>query len=231
MSHYELLRIIRIGLNDIMNSEDKNTIILLYKLSLLVRNTNDDRFIKLFMMNYMNFYYAHIEFIKGIEHMSDENINIIKDIITNSFDLFVKDRKSDDENYRNLYHRRRESFLNVDINTIRSVIKEELLSGIHHELDNIEKIKEYVDSISYEEQAQLEKINIDDELERLKEKRQCKYTEEGNFAEDEEELNIVIRNINKKGYRSNHLHIHVYDTFDNTIYHILNNQKFVYEKT
>ena len=230
MSHYELLQIIRIGLNYIMNSSNKDNIILLYKLSLLIKNTHDERFINLFMINYMNYYYSHLEFIRGIEKMSDNDIESIKEIILKSFDMFVINSKIDDAAYNNLYQKRRESFINLDINAIRNIIIEELLSGIHQEIDNIEKIKEYIKSISYEKQSELEKININYEIDKLKEKRKCKYTEDGNFEEDEEELNIIIRNINKKGYCSNHLHIHVYDMFDNTIYQILYKEKIVYKK-
>lgn len=230
MSHYELLQIIRIGLNDIMNNDDKDDIVLLYKLSILIKNTSDERFINLFMINYMNYYYSHLELIIGIEKMSDSNIHSIKEIILKSFDMFVMNRKNNDKEYKNLYHKRREIFINTDINIIRNIIIEELLSGIYQETDSIEEIKENINSISYEKRSELEKINIDYEIEKLKEKRKCKYTEEGNYEEDEEELNIIIRNINKKGYCSNHLHIHVYDVLDNTICHILNRDNLVYKK-
>ena len=36
----------------------------------------------------------------------------------------------------------------------------------------------------------MEEFNIELIISKLKEKRKCKYTEEGNYEEDEEELNI-----------------------------------------
>lgn len=87
-------------------------------------------------------------------------------------------------------------------------------------------------SIDYSEEKRIEDIDIDFEISKVKGKLINKYTEEGNYEEDESVLNIIVDNINKKGYTSHHLHIYVYEALDKAINKIFredsNNHQKVY---
>ena len=80
------------------------------------------------------------------------------------------------------------------------------------------------------ELSRLEKIDIDFEFSKLKAKRKYKYTEEGNYEDDENILTTVENNLNRRGYTSHHLHVFVYDEIDNAIKKIVNETKENYQK-
>ena len=229
MSRCEIIPFIQQGLNYILDKKKIEDIICLYKLSVLIKNNCNEDFIKLFALKYIDYYVGCFEFIKGIENMTDNNIGEIKTIMINSYDIAYNHMKKNDD-YSKKYYERRESFMNLSIEDFRKYIIEELLSGIHTIQENIESLKEIADSIDYCERDRLEKIDIDFEISKVKEKLINKYTEEGNFEADENVLNIVINNLNKKGYTSNHLHIYVYESLDKAIMKIFREKGKNYQK-
>lgn len=221
MSQYEVLLFIQYGLNQIIDKKEIESIIDLYKLSLLIKNNNDDNYKKIFITKYIDYYQGRVEFINGIKNMSDSMIEEIKRIIINSTDSYIKYTKFNHEEYINKYLIRRTNFLNLSSSEIRKAIIEEQLSGIHSQIDDINVLYEKAKTINYLEMKELSNINIDFELEKQKAKRKHKYTEDGNFSDDDEVLNIVTNNLNKKGYLSHHLHIYVYEEIENSISIIL----------
>ena len=229
MSHCEALPVIQQGLNCITDKKDIERIIYLYKLAVIIKNNYNDDFMKLFSIIYMDYYIERIELINGIKHMTDNNISEIKMIMINNLSNFFKCIK-DKEYYKDKYYQKRNSFLELSNDDIRNLIIEECLSGIHCNQNNIDKMKDIVKSIDYSEQKRLEEINIDFEISKVNGKLKHKYTEEGNFESDENVLNVIIDNLNKKGYTSHHLHIYVYEVIDDAINKIVNENKNNYQK-
>ena len=217
MSQYELLLFIQHGLNYILGKEDIELIIKLYKLSILVQGSDDDNYKKLFIINYIDYYNGRLEFILGVKNMSNEMVVDLKNIIISSLDMYIERNKKDQEEYKRKYEERKTKFF-------------ELLSGINTSTDNINFLRDRYNSISYEEIKDLENINIDFELEKIKGKRKHKYTDVGNFEDDDEVLKVIINNLTKRGYLSHHLHIHVYEELDNIINIINNNKNNNYKK-
>ena len=230
MSQYELLLFIQHGLNYILGKEDIELIIKLYKLSILVQGSDDDNYKKLFIINYIDYYNGRLEFILGVKNMSNEMVVDLKNIIISSLDMYIERNKKDQEEYKRKYEERKTKFLELSIDDVRNAIINELLSGVNTSTDDINFLRDRYNSISYEEIKGLENINIDFELEKIKGKRKHKYTDVGNFEDDDEVLKIIINNLTKRGYLSHHLHIHVYEELDNAINIINNNKNNNYKK-
>ena len=229
MSHCEILPFIQQGLNCIIDRKNIDEIIQLYKLSILIKSNCNDDFIKLFALKYMDYYSCWFEFINGINNMTNNNIDEIKTIMINNYDIEYNHMRKNDV-YSKEYYERRERFINLSIEKVRKYIIEEILSGIHSISDNIEKLKEITDSIDCCERDRLEKIDVDFEVSKVKEKLINKYTEDGNFEEDENVLNIIVNNLSKKGYTSHHLHIYIYESLDKAIMKIFAEKEKKYQK-
>lgn len=227
MSQQEILLFIQYGLNHIIDKKELEDIIELYKLSLLIKNSDDENYRKLFIYKYIDYYHGRIEFINGIKNMSDNMIEEIKQIIINSTDLYVKRVRNNHEEFKKKYEERKNKFLNLSSTDIRKAMIEEQLSGIHSQIDDINALYEKAKTINYPEMKELSKINIDFELEKIKEKRKHKYTEDGNFSDDDEVLKIVTNNLKKRGYLSHHLHIYVYEELENSISVILEKNRVI----
>ena len=231
MSRCEVLPLIQQGLNSILDNSDLDRIIELYKLSILIKNNHNEDFVKLFAIKYIDYYVGRLEFINGIKNMSENYIGEIKMIMINYLDSTYGKMK-DKESYVEKYYQRRNKFIELPIEEVRNLIIEEHLSGIHSNQANIEKLMSIKSSLDYSEEKRLEDIDIDFEISKVKGKLINKYTEEGNYEEDESVLNIIVDNINKKGYTSHHLHIYVYEALDKAINKIFredsNNHQKVY---
>lgn len=230
MSQCEILPFIQLGLNYIMDKNDIDKLVELYKLSILIKNSDDDNYKLLFAMKYLDYYYTRIEFINGVKKMSDRFIEEIKTIIINSIDAHFNKQKQEKSNFINKYYERREFFLNLSTETIRKSIIDEQLDGVHSSIKNIENLEIITNSISYNEQKKLKEINIDFELSKVLGRIKNRYTEDGNYEDDYEVINIIDNNLHKRGYTSHHLHIHVYDELDKAIYKIFNTYNKIYQK-
>jgi len=229
MSQYEILPLIEQGLNGIINNSDLEDILKLYKLSILIKKISNEDYIKLFAINYINYYKGRMEFIKGIKSMNDTNLEEIRNIMINNIDLSYNQQKNK-EKYRDKYLERRQLFLNLTLEEFKKLIIEEHLNGINSNEIYIENLINIIKLIDINELSRLNKINIDLELVKLKDKIKYKYTEEGNFEDDEEILKIIINNISKKGYTSHHLHIYVYEEIDKIVSKLFVENSVVYQK-
>ena len=230
MSQCEIIPFIQLGLNNIMDKKDIDNLIDLYKMSILIKYSDDDNYKKLFAINYLNFYYTRFEFISGIKVMDDKSIGDIKVIMINSLDYYFKKIKRNQEDFIRKYYERRDAFLNLPADVIRQAIIDEQLRGINSSISNIKSMTEIVNSISYEEQKRLDEINIDFELSKVLGKIKNKYTEDGNYEDDREVVSIIENNLNKRGYTSHHLHLYVYDELERAISKIFDTYNKVYQK-
>lgn len=229
MSHYEILPLIQESLNTIIGNGDINSVITLYKLSALIKTSSNEDYIKLFAIYYQGYYRGRFEIINGIKSMSDKALEEIKTIMIESLRVSYKNMKNK-KGFENRYEEKKNSFINLSIAEIRSLIIDELLTGINTVNEYLNRIEEIANSIDYVELSRLEKIDIDFEFSKLKDKRKYKYTEEGNYEDDENVLNIVENNLNKRGYTSHHLHLFVYEEIDNAIKKIVSEKEDNYQK-
>lgn len=229
MSHYEILPLIQESLNTIIGNGDINSVITLYKLSALIKTSSNEDYIKLFAIHYQGYYRGRFEIINGIKSMSDKALEEIKTIMIESLRVSYKNMKNK-KGFENRYEEKKNSFINLSIAEIRSLIIDELLTGINTVNEYLNEIEEIANSIDYVELSRLEKIDIDFEFSKLKDKRKYKYTEEGNYEDDENVLNIVENNLNKRGYTSHHLHLFVYEEIDNAIKKIVSEKEDNYQK-